>query len=211
MTRYGEKPLDLRRVGLSGSNCVRFEVTIRHGKGTRRINVDIHARDILAMADAIRATQNQACTAPQHRTGYPQDDLSVGHAIWHLDNPDSPMPCITGDVIDVAGDVPRLPAARQESIDLPATEDEASVSPTGEPTSEPYDETSIEELVLSIRATSCLVESEIRTVGDLAKMTAAEVRALKGSSDLVVLAIRRALAQIGRALTLEGITLEGAQ
>ena len=125
MSRYGEKPLDLRRVGLAGSNCVRFEVTIRHGRGTRRINVDVHAREILAMADAIRATKNQACTAPKSRTGYPQDDLAVGHAIWHLDNPDHPMPCIVGDIIDVemADEVPRLCAATQGGINLPAADE----------------------------------------------------------------------------------------
>ncbi len=113
MGRYGERPLRVHRIGLAGSNAVRYEATIRHGKGTRRIDVDVSAREILALADAIRATANQACVAPRHRTGYPSDDLSVGHAVWHLDNPDRPMPCITGDVIDVSDDGHTLPEATE--------------------------------------------------------------------------------------------------
>jgi hypothetical protein len=98
---HGERPLRIDRIGLAGSSSVRFRATIRHGRGTRQINVDVRAQEILAIADAIRATADQACVPPRSRTGYPEDNLCVGHAIWHLDNPERPMPCITGEIIEI--------------------------------------------------------------------------------------------------------------
>lgn len=215
--RFGERPLRVHRVGLAGSNSVRFEATIRHGRGTRRIDVDVHARDILAMADAIRATANQACQHHRSRTAYPSDELSVGHAIWHLDNPDMPMPCITGDIIEIDDGNMALPEISGEEMplqrsrppwprlpeEIPRQVEEASEGidseDPGYKSIDIYD-ASIEELVLSTRAISCLVRAEVHTIGELAALTSTRIRKLDDASDLVVATIRHALARVGVAL-----------
>ena len=91
MRNLGERPVRVRRVGLAGTNSVRYVATIRHGKGTREIGIDIGATEILALADAIRATAHSACN-PSCRE--PHIVYNVGHAVWHLDNPNHPMPCV---------------------------------------------------------------------------------------------------------------------
>lgn len=203
----GERPLRIDRIGLAGSSAVRFRATIRHGKGTRQIDVDVHAREILAISDAIRATANQACVDPRSRTGYPQDDLSVGHAIWHLDNPDRPMPCVTGRVIEVADDA-RLLGPSTEVVDaerLPGPPAEVVEAPGRTPDAqESSNEPSVEELLLPVRATSVLADAGVHSIRQLCQMTGGQLRGLPGSSDLVVFAVRRALNQVGAQMRGDG-------
>lgn len=102
--------------GRNGACDVVLSVAIPHGKGTRDVDVALEPRFVLALADAIRC-------CPQHigdkgMTGSVIEGtarevwceyVNLGHAIWHLENPDRPRPCLPfGSIIDVA-DETKLP------------------------------------------------------------------------------------------------------
>jgi hypothetical protein len=85
--------------GLAGSSQIRFCATIPHGKKNRDIVLDIDPALILKIAHAIRATGNGECRDKRYN---PQPEPTIGHAVWHLDNPEMPMPCVDhSTVIDV--------------------------------------------------------------------------------------------------------------
>jgi hypothetical protein len=85
--------------GLAGSSQVRFCGTIPHGKKNRDVVLDIDPKLILKIADAIRATGNGECRDKRYN---PRPEPTIGHAVWHLDNPEMPMPCVDhSTVIDV--------------------------------------------------------------------------------------------------------------
>lgn len=67
-----------------GASGIRFKVP--HGKGTRYDTVRVPAEDLLRFADAYRG-----CLAenPYTNEAIPRG----GHACWHVDNPDMPIPC----------------------------------------------------------------------------------------------------------------------
>jgi len=93
---------------------VRFVGTIPHGKSTREIAIDVHPDLILRIADAIRATDGgRACRGPHDRDD-PDPYGSIGHAMWHVENPDRAMPCIDHTTVIDVGDVPVLPAVTSE-------------------------------------------------------------------------------------------------
>lgn len=138
--RFPTEAKNVQTIGLAGSNQVRFEGQIPHGKNRhgRRVTMDVHPEQILAIADALRATSGHACC--DHKFDHcdlatyenmlakglcearvvEQARFKAGHAIWHLDNPDMPMPCRRGrgevidvddtDVIDVKDAAPALEA-----------------------------------------------------------------------------------------------------
>jgi hypothetical protein len=92
---------------------VRFVGTIPHGKSTREVAIDIDPDLIVRIAAALRATDGgRRChwmdgAGPLHRDPYGY----IGHAMWHVENPDQPMPCIDhSKVIDMvslpAGNAP---------------------------------------------------------------------------------------------------------
>jgi hypothetical protein len=79
-----------RYVILAGTvGTVRFVVGVPHGRGTRDIDVDVSPELIGKIADALR------CSGPQCQGAHwsiPEQSY-VPHAIWHVKNPDAPMPC----------------------------------------------------------------------------------------------------------------------
>lgn len=81
-----------------------FHVAWKEGRGHRQVNCRVRAETILALADAIRCCPNHINEDP--RTGkrgpeYPP--MWIGHALWHLENPDAVRPCLDheADIIDV--------------------------------------------------------------------------------------------------------------
>jgi hypothetical protein len=79
----------------------------------REIAIDVDPELILRIADALRATDGgRKCfwvggNGPRHPNPYG----NIGHALWHVENPDHPMPCIDhSTVIDVGS----LPAGTPE-------------------------------------------------------------------------------------------------
>lgn len=100
---FPTKPREVHVDGLAGIGSIRFTAVISHGKGTREVAVDVHPDLILLLADALRATQGIACYTKNSRPADGTDSgFHVGHAVWHVKNPDRPMPCIDhSNVIDM--------------------------------------------------------------------------------------------------------------
>lgn len=80
---------------------VRFVGSIPQGKGTREVAVDVDPDMILRIADALRATDGGRACRQRNEILDPDPYGAIGHAMWHVDNPERPMPCITGAVIDM--------------------------------------------------------------------------------------------------------------
>lgn len=103
---YPTKPKQIHLAGLNGTGQIRFLAVIEHGRGTREVAVDVFPRLILKLADALRATTWHACSSKHSRIA-DATDFNVGHAVWHVEHPDMPMPCIDhSTVIDVAEALP---------------------------------------------------------------------------------------------------------
>jgi len=111
------RPKEIHIAGLVGTGQIRFLAVIPHGRGTREVAVDVPPDLILRLADALRATRGTACDTATHRTVDATDDgFHVGHAVWHAERPNQPMPCIDhSGVIEVteATEPKALPAAPQ--------------------------------------------------------------------------------------------------
>jgi len=134
---YPTAAQNIQVIGLAGSSRVRFSGRIPHGKARygREVVMDVDPLLILRIADAIHATSGHACCDPafdhcdlKHREGVyeagrmTKDELErfalthrIGHAIWHVDNPDMPMPCrrSRGSVIDIDEAAPALLATTE--------------------------------------------------------------------------------------------------
>lgn len=100
---FPTQPLQVHLAGLPGINRIRFLAVIPHGRATREVAVDVPPALILRIADALRATAGTACDSKHSRFVDANDDgQHLGHAIWHVERPDLPMPCVdSGSVIDV--------------------------------------------------------------------------------------------------------------
>lgn len=92
--------------GRNGACDVVLTVRIPYGKKHRDIEVPLRPEAILALADAIKCCPEHILET--HRTGKrgpgPEATyVNLGHAVWHLDNPDMPRPCLPqdGKIIDV--------------------------------------------------------------------------------------------------------------
>jgi hypothetical protein len=105
------QPLHVHLQELVGKGTIRFLAVIPHGKGTREVAVEVPPDLILRLADALRATRGSACNTANSRIADPTDDgYHVGHAVWHVEHPVDPMPCIDhSKVIDMQA----LPAGPQ--------------------------------------------------------------------------------------------------
>lgn len=93
---FPTRPEHVHLLGMSGLNRVRFLAVVKHGRGTREVAVDVSPELILQIADALRATAGEACDTPTSRIadeGSPHG-YHAGHAIWHVERPDEPMPCV---------------------------------------------------------------------------------------------------------------------
>lgn len=92
---------------------VRFVGTIPHGKSSREIAIDVDPELILRIADALRATDGgRACHLSHSPQQHDRDPYgSIGHAMWHVENPDRPMPCIDHETVI---DMDVLPAGAPE-------------------------------------------------------------------------------------------------
>lgn len=100
--RFPTEAKNMYVYGLSGSTRVRFTGDIPHGKSTRQIAIDVHPELIVQIAAALLATKDCACDSDfqrQHRH-HSEYGWQPGHALWHVHNPDRPMPCVHG--IDVS-------------------------------------------------------------------------------------------------------------
>lgn len=100
---------------------VRFSTTIKHGKGSRTVEMTCTAEEILRLADCIRgcpgvyeepatgkkpSTMKEALADPRFRPTW------IGHAVWHLEHPKALMPCLPhGSVVIDAPATPVLPAS----------------------------------------------------------------------------------------------------
>jgi hypothetical protein len=100
---FPTQPTAVHLSGVVGLGQIRFLAVIPHGNGTREVAVDVPPELIISIADALRATKNEACSTKNSRiadgtaAGY-----HVGHAIWHVERPGEPMPCIDhSTVIDL--------------------------------------------------------------------------------------------------------------
>jgi hypothetical protein len=105
MSRHPTEAQGVGVRGLAGANRVRFVGTIPHGKGTRQIAVDVHPELIVKIAAALVATRDCACDSNWQRRHRHSSEMGwrPGHAIWHIENPDAPMPCVDHSrVIDAA-------------------------------------------------------------------------------------------------------------
>lgn len=103
-------PKEVHLVGLAGLGKIRFLAVIAHGKGTREVSVDVPPELILRLADALRATApwNGVCPCDTKSSKYDAyDEFSVSHAVWHVEHPNAPMPCIDrSKTIDVGTALP---------------------------------------------------------------------------------------------------------
>lgn len=100
--------------GRNGACDVVLTVAVPHGKKSRDIEVSLEPEFILALAKAIDCCPEHILET--HRTGKrgpgPKATyVNLGHAVWHLQNPDMPRPCLPmhGQIIDVM-DETKLPA-----------------------------------------------------------------------------------------------------
>lgn len=125
MSRFPAEAKNVSVRGLAGGNRVRFIGTIQHGKSTRSIAVDVHPDLIVQIAAALIATKDCACDSKWQREHRHHSELGwqPGHAIWHVDNPDRPMPCLEsyGKVIDV-----HTSLAKQDVITLSDGDDKGT-------------------------------------------------------------------------------------
>jgi hypothetical protein len=106
--------------GLSGATRVRFIGAIPHGKGTRQISIDVHPDLIVKIAAALIATRDCACDSESKRQWRPPHEMGwrPGHAIWHVENPERPMPCIDHQkVIDMSALPTRGPDPHFQELD----------------------------------------------------------------------------------------------
>ncbi len=94
-----------------------------------------------------------------------------------------------------------LPELPPEPVDIGPTNDLAQMARTvdvGDPMR--ILARSVDELDLSVRASNCLQNAGVRTLGDLARMTSADVLRIKWSTGKVVREIRDELAKVGLSL-----------
>lgn len=104
---------DVKVAGVEGLafGRVRFSGSIPHGPGKRTIWMTVEADDICRLADAIRGCPHnyeEPSTGRKPRTLEEAKQsryvvLWCGHAVWHIEHPDRPMPCRPDDerLIDV--------------------------------------------------------------------------------------------------------------
>lgn len=100
---FPTKPKHVHLVALSGLGKIRFLAVIEHGRGTREVAVDVPPESILKLADALRATApvNGVCPCDSEHAKYDsREEFLVGHAVWHVEHPEMPMPCVH-DFIDM--------------------------------------------------------------------------------------------------------------
>lgn len=96
--------------GRNGACDVVLSVNYPYGKGrVRSIDVPLDPLFILELAKAIECCPDHVMR--EHRTdrrGPDEVHVNLGHAVWHLYNPDMPRPCLPDgkmiDVIDVPAD-----------------------------------------------------------------------------------------------------------
>lgn len=103
-SRYPSQAQKVRVVGLAGTTRVRFVGEVQHGRSTRSVAVDVHPELIVRIAAALVATKDCACDTRWQRERRHPSELGwlPGHAIWHVENPEMPMPCVDHDrVIDM--------------------------------------------------------------------------------------------------------------
>lgn len=96
-------PKQIHLAGMSGIGKVRFLAIIEHGRGTREVAVDVPPELILKLADALRATapRDGSCPCDSKSGKYDaHEKFLVGHAVWHVEHPEEPMPCVH-DFIDM--------------------------------------------------------------------------------------------------------------
>lgn len=103
---------DVEVTGLQGLayGRVRFSGSIQHGAGRREITMTIEAEDVVHLANALQGCPhnyedvrgNKPRTLEQARQGK-FALTNCGHAVWHLEHPDRPMPCRPDDekLIDI--------------------------------------------------------------------------------------------------------------
>lgn len=99
---------------------VLIQVEIPHGRSWRMVDVALSAQTILDIADAIRCCPNHINEDPRTGARGAQFPIRwVGHAMWHLQNPEQVRPCLDShDIIDV-GERDALPAG--DVIDADST------------------------------------------------------------------------------------------
>lgn len=80
-----------------------FHVAWKEGRGQRQVNVRVDAETILALADAIRCCDDHI--KEDYKTGQRGvgSYRNIGHALWHLENPEMVRPCLAhgAEIIDV--------------------------------------------------------------------------------------------------------------
>ncbi len=107
MRTFPTQPERVSVEGMAGTNRVRFLATIKHGKGTRDVAVDVPVEVILRLAECIEATADGACDGQHHRiVRDPGQRYIAGHAVWHFNRPDEPCPCIDHSTVIDMGTLP---------------------------------------------------------------------------------------------------------
>jgi hypothetical protein len=80
---------------MNGLGTIRFVARIKAGRGEREVPIDVDPGTIVALARALEATRWGACDNENRKfVDATRDGYIVGHALWHLENPERVMPCI---------------------------------------------------------------------------------------------------------------------
>lgn len=108
MSRFPTEAKGVAVRGLEGTNRVRFVGSIPHGSHTRQVAIDVHPELIVKIAAALITTKDCACdTAWQLRHRHHSEmGWRAGHAIWHVEHPDMPMPCVDHNKVIDMGALP---------------------------------------------------------------------------------------------------------
>ena len=98
---------------------VRFVGTIPHGKSTREVAIDVDPELILRIADALRATDGGRACRNRHEKLDRDPYGSIGHAMWHVHNPEHVMPCLDNTTVIDVTETPALPTPSETPKELP--------------------------------------------------------------------------------------------
>lgn len=85
----------------AGDKVMGVKFSITHGKGNRYEIVRVPISDVLRAADAYRG-----CVGDAAYSG--DDGHNAGHAMWHIEHPDSPIPCSENAARSQAPDLAQL-------------------------------------------------------------------------------------------------------
>jgi hypothetical protein len=80
---------------MNGLGTIRVATTIGAGRGTRNVPIDLSPELIVRLGRLLEVTKGTACETDGSRfVDHDEHGYHVGHALWHLKNPERAVPCI---------------------------------------------------------------------------------------------------------------------